>query len=162
MSKNNSTKDIIKGILNHGPDILEYSYTDNISDSIQKYVDRVISEKLNYPLPMVDLPKSREWFIPNDYKNMDIRSWLIEQCQTQEELDRVNLELDLFDKNNLSDILPVMKYVVDTLRSQNIVWGVGRGSSVSSYCLYLIGIHKINSLKYELPITEFFKGEENA
>lgn len=162
MSKSNSTKDIIKGILNHGPDILEYSYTDNISDSIQKYVDRVISEKLNYPLPMVDLPKSREWFIPNDYKNMDIRSWLIEKCQTQEELDRVNLELDLFDKNNLSDILPVMKYVVDTLRSQNIVWGVGRGSSVSSYCLYLIGIHKINSLKYELPITEFFKGEENA
>lgn len=162
MSKSNSTKDIIKGILNHGPDILEYSYTDNISDSIQKYVDRVISEKLNYPLPMVDLPKSREWFIPNDYKNMDIKSWLIDQCQTQEELDRVNLELDLFDKNDLSDILPVMKYVVDTLRSQNIVWGVGRGSSVSSYCLYLIGIHKVNSLKYELPITEFFKGEENA
>lgn len=162
MSKSNTTQDIIKGILNHGPEVLEYSFTDNINETIQKYVDRVISEKLNYPLPMVDLPKTREWFIPNEYKNLDIKQWLLDQCQTQEELDRVELELNLFQKNDLLDILPVMKYIVDTLRSQNVVWGVGRGSSVSSYCLYLIGIHKINSLKYDLPITEFFKGEEDA
>ena len=55
-----------------------------------------------------------------------------------------------------------MKYVVDTLRDNNIVWGVGRGSSVSSYVLYLIGIHKIDSVKYALPIDEFFKGEQNG
>jgi len=62
----------------------------------------------------------------------------------------------------MTDILPVMLYIVDTLRSQNILWGVGRGSSVSCYCLYLIGIHKIDSLKYDLPINEFFKGENNG
>jgi DNA polymerase III alpha subunit len=60
------------------------------------------------------------------------------------------------------DVLKAMKYMVDVLKSNNVVWGVGRGSSVSSYCLYLIGIHKIDSVKYDLPITDFFKGDENG
>jgi DNA polymerase III alpha subunit len=57
------------------------------------------------------------------------------------------------------DVLYVMKYIVDTLRANNIVWGVGRGSSVASYVLFIIGVHKIDSVKYKLPINEFFKGE---
>ena len=68
----------------------------------------------------------------------------------------------LFKQNNMIPVLKTMKYVVDTLRKNNIVWGVGRGSSVSSYVLYLIGIHKIDSVKYALPIDEFFKGEQNG
>jgi DNA polymerase III alpha subunit len=52
-----------------------------------------------------------------------------------------------------------MKYVVDTLRNNQVVWGVGRGSSVASYVLFIIGVHKIDSVKYKLPINEFFKGE---
>ena len=56
-------------------------------------------------------------------------------------------------------VLKTMKYVVDTLRANNVVWGVGRGSSVSSYVLFIIGVHKIDSVKYKLPINEFFKGE---
>jgi DNA polymerase III alpha subunit len=55
-----------------------------------------------------------------------------------------------------------MKYVVDTLRENNIVWGVGRGSSVASYVLHLIGVHKIDSIKYNIPIEEFFKGEQHG
>ena len=56
-------------------------------------------------------------------------------------------------------VLKTMKYIVDTLRKHDVVWGVGRGSSVASYALYLIGVHKIDSVKYNLPIDEFFKGE---
>jgi len=153
----NKDKDLITGILTHGPDVLESAYTKDISENIQKYVDRCIQEKLNYPMPMVDMPTERDWFIPNEYKQIDIRNWLLSKCTSQEQTDRVELELSLFKKQGMTDILNVMIYVVDTLRSQNIVWGVGRGSSVSCYCLYLIGIHKIDSLKYDLPINEFFK-----
>jgi len=153
----NKDKDLITGILTHGPDVLESAYTKDISENIQKYVDRCIKEKLNYPMPMVDIPTERDWFIPNEYKQIDIRNWLLSKCTSQEQTDRVELELSLFEKQGMTDILNVMIYVVDTLRSQNIVWGVGRGSSVSCYCLYLIGIHKIDSLKYDLPINEFFK-----
>jgi DNA polymerase III alpha subunit len=55
------------------------------------------------------------------------------------------------------DLLRYLKYLVDTMRSKNILWGVGRGSSVASYCLYLLGIHKVDSVKYDLDIKEFLK-----
>jgi len=50
-----------------------------------------------------------------------------------------------------------MKYLVDLMRENNIVWGVGRGSSVSSFVLFLIGIHRINSIYYDLDVEEFLK-----
>jgi DNA polymerase III alpha subunit len=43
------------------------------------------------------------------------------------------------------------------MRKENIVWGVGRGSSVASYVLYLIGVHKIDSLYYNLDVEEFLR-----
>ena len=55
------------------------------------------------------------------------------------------------------ELLHFMKYLVDTLRKNNVVWGVGRGSSVASYILYLIGVHKVDSIKYNLDINEFLK-----
>jgi DNA polymerase III alpha subunit len=45
------------------------------------------------------------------------------------------------------------------MKERNIVWGVGRGSSVASYVLFLIGTHKVDSVKYELDFNEFLKGE---
>jgi DNA polymerase III alpha subunit len=54
-------------------------------------------------------------------------------------------------------LLQYLKYLVDTMRKNNIVWGVGRGSSVASFVLFLIGIHRINSLYYQLSIDEFLK-----
>ena len=101
------------------------------------------------------------WFIPNEYKQLDIEEFLVTQCPEQN-YTRLIEELALFKQNNMIPVLKTMKYVVDTLRANNIVWGVGRGSSVSSYVLYLIGIHKIDSVKYALPIDEFFKGEQNG
>jgi len=50
-----------------------------------------------------------------------------------------------------------LKYLVDTLRKNNVIWGVGRGSSVASYVLFLLGVHKIDSLYYNLDIEEFLK-----
>jgi DNA polymerase III alpha subunit len=56
-------------------------------------------------------------------------------------------------------VIKTMKFIVDTLRENNVLWGVGRGSSVASYSLYLIGVHKIHSIKYKLPIEDFIRGE---
>ena len=70
---------------------------------------------------------------------------------------RVEMELALYKERNLFPIIQVLLYVVDVLRTNELVWGVGRGSSVASYVLYLIGIHKVDSLKYNLDIKEFLK-----
>jgi DNA polymerase III alpha subunit len=95
--------------------------------------------------------------MPQEYKDFDIAQYVLELCKTQEELQRVGQELLLYQDRNLFMLLRFMKYLVDTLRKNNIVWGVGRGSSVASYVLYLIGVHKINSLYYDLDIAEFLK-----
>jgi DNA polymerase III alpha subunit len=95
--------------------------------------------------------------MPDSYKNMDIAKWVLEQCKQQPELQRAGHELLLFQQKNLFPLLCYLKYLVDTMRTNNIVWGVGRGSSVASFVLYLIGVHKINSLYYDLPIEEFLK-----
>jgi DNA polymerase III alpha subunit len=89
---------------------------------------------------------------------MDIEEFLVSQCPKQN-YDRLLQELDLYRKHDLLPVLRAMKYMVDTLRNNRIVWGVGRGSSVASYVLFIIGVHKIDSVKYKLPINEFFKGE---
>jgi DNA polymerase-3 subunit alpha len=97
------------------------------------------------------------WLMPQKYKEMDIVEWVVRQCNTDEELNRVEYELTLFEERNLSPVLCYLKYLVDVMRKNNIVWGVGRGSCTASYVLYKIGIHKIDSIKYELDIGEFLK-----
>ena len=101
------------------------------------------------------------WFIPDDYKNLDIAQWLLDRCTSIEETNRVVEELELFVQYGMIDVLLCLKYLVDFMRENQIVWGLGRGSSVASYCLFLIGVHKINSLKFSLDIREFLKGENN-
>jgi DNA polymerase III alpha subunit len=97
-----------------------------------------------------------DWFMPEDYCP-DLIAGLYSMCETQEQRERVDKELELFIQHGMLDLLFYLKYLVDTLRQHNILWGVGRGSSVASYVLYLIGVHKIDSLKYNLDINEFLR-----
>ena len=98
-----------------------------------------------------------KWNMPAKYRELDIAKWLLEQCTHQTEIQRVGKELLLYQKREQFLLLQYMKYLVDLMRENNIVWGVGRGSSVSSFVLFLIGIHRINSLYYDLDIEEFLK-----
>ena len=98
-----------------------------------------------------------QWYMPTKYQTFDIEIWLAEQCNTTTKMTRLQNELVLFRQLNMIDLLRYLKYLVDTMREHNIVWGVGRGSSVASYALYLIGIHKIDSIKFNLDINEFLR-----
>jgi DNA polymerase III alpha subunit len=153
----NTEKQLIEGVLKHGPDILEHCQT---ADDISQYLDQVSQEHLDYPTPPSTI-NSKHWFIPKDYYP-NLVEFLYGECTTDEQRDRVSQELELFVSNGMYDVLHVMKYVVDTLRANNVVWGVGRGSSVASYVLHIIGVHKIDSIKYNIPIEEFFKGDQNG
>lgn len=98
-----------------------------------------------------------DWFIPENYKNFDIAKYVLDLCTTDAELQRVGQELIMFHEREMFPLLVYLKYLVDTMREHNIVWGVGRGSSVASFVLFLIGVHRINSLYYDLSIDEFLK-----
>jgi len=99
----------------------------------------------------------QQWFMPAEYKNFEIVGFLLDQTTNETEYQRVVEELELFYQHDMIDLLRYLKYLVDTMKENNIVWGVGRGSSVASYCLYLLNVHRINSVKYDLDIREFFK-----
>lgn len=101
--------------------------------------------------------KQQEWFMPEQYVNLDIAQWLLEKCKNETEIQRVGKELLMYAEREQLDLLKYLKYLVDTMRQNNIVWGVGRGSSVASFVLYLIGVHKINSITYNLDIEEFIR-----
>jgi len=98
-----------------------------------------------------------KWHMPDEYKALDVAAYVLGLCNSDPELQRVGQELLLYQERDLFNLLRYMKYLVDTMRKHNIVWGVGRGSSVASYVLYLIGIHKIDSIYYQLDIEEFLK-----
>jgi DNA polymerase III alpha subunit len=111
----------------------------------------------DYDIDSFHQTKQSLWCMPEEYIKLDIAKWLLDKCRTQEELQRVGKELLLYQERNLFDLLRQLKYVVDTWRTNNIVWGVGRGSSVASYVLYLIGVHRINSMYYDLDVEEFLR-----
>ena len=97
------------------------------------------------------------WFMPQKYYELNVLEWLLSKCQNDTEKKRVEQEYVLFEKKKFIKVLQFLIYFIDTLRANNIVWGVGRGSSVASFCLFLIGVHKINPLQYDLNITEFLR-----
>jgi DNA polymerase III alpha subunit len=99
----------------------------------------------------------KNWRMPKEYRELDIAEYVLGLCREEHELQRVGQELLLYQERDLFDLLRYLKYLVDTLRKNNVVWGVGRGSSVASYVLFLLGVHKIDSLYYNLDITEFLK-----
>lgn len=103
------------------------------------------------------LERQREWNMPIGYLRIDLYQYFVDMNLTDQENVRIAEELYYFEKYNCMDVLRFLIYLVDTMREHKIVWGVGRGSSVASYCLYLIGVHRINSIKYGLELDEFFK-----
>jgi DNA polymerase III alpha subunit len=78
-------------------------------------------------------------------------------CKTDDELQRVGKELLMFQDRDLFDLLRYLTYLVSVMKENNIIWGVGRGSSVSSYVLYLLGVHQIDSMFYDLDPGEFLR-----
>jgi DNA polymerase III alpha subunit len=113
--------------------------------------------KLDMTVEQFDNQMQSNWLMPEQYKTMDIAQYVLNQCQGEAELQRAGEELLLFQERDMFVLLRYLKYLVDTMRENNIVWGVGRGSSVASFVLFLLGIHRINSLYYDLSIDEFLK-----
>lgn len=123
------------------------------------YADIPKLQQFNQPLDIreFDEQNQKRWLMPGEYYELDIAEWVLNQCQGEAELQRCGEELLLFQERDAFDLLRYLKYLVDVMRQHNIVWGVGRGSSVASFVLYKIGVHRINSLYYDLDPREFLK-----
>jgi len=127
-----------------------------VKENFDTFTKLAIFQEKDIDQEVFDKTNQKNWFMPKDYYPNLIES-LYQQCTTEDQKNRVDQELTLFIQHGMLDLLFYLKYLIDTMREHKIVWGVGRGSSVASYVLYLIGVHKIDSIKYELDIHEFLK-----
>jgi DNA polymerase III alpha subunit len=98
-----------------------------------------------------------DWFIPEVYKDFDVEAWCLDRCITPEQISRVKDEMAAFRERRMIPLLQWTKHFVDTCTENNIVWGVGRGSSVASFVLFLLGVHQVDSVKYNLDWQEFLR-----
>ena len=123
-------------------------------NKLQKYIPLDVDQKT------FDGVCQSEWFMPDKYKDINVYDYVLGKAETpcpQHVQDRIWQELDAFRDRGMKDLLRYMIYLVDFMRENDIVWGVGRGSSVASYVLYLIGVHRIDSIKYNLDWREFLR-----
>jgi DNA polymerase III alpha subunit len=155
-------------------DAIDLLYTDPDFDISKLFFDNTTQyseslKELGIDLPIINTAPSREalknfdekninkWHMPEKYYQIEVVEWLLDKCQNDEERTRVQMEYKLFEKKQFIKVLQFLIYFIDTLRANNVVWGVGRGSSVASFCLFLIGVHKINPMLYNIDITEFLR-----
>lgn len=139
------------GVLTERPVMLPASL------QLQTKIETTLYTALDMTVEEYDRQHSTTWFMPEKYQTFDVAKFVLDQCKTEVELQRVGDELLKFQERDLFPLLRYLKYLVDTMRKNDIVWGVGRGSSVSSYVLFLIGVHKIDSIFFDLSIDEFLK-----
>jgi len=88
---------------------------------------------------------------------INVEEIILKLCSSDEERKRVIEEMVLFREYELDPMLRCLLWLIATMRENNIIWGVGRGSSCASYCLYLMGVHRVNSLRYKINFREFLK-----
>lgn len=124
----------------------KYSYEsfDNVSYSLPKSLKTIEERKNN-------------WFYPEFYDKINLKDYFLNLCKNDEEKNRVLLELNMFEERDMNKFLRFCIYFSDMIKKYNWVVGVGRGSSVASFCLHLLKIHLVNPLKYNIDIKEFLK-----
>lgn len=158
-------------------DVIDALYQQRTIDRTIIVEDNKWVDRFNQLTELFDFPESRinyeiasqlsssefveacleNWNMPAEYQALSVWNYLMDRCDTQEQRDRVEMEFQEFEKRNMLTVLKFLIYFIDKLKENKIVWGVGRGSSVASYVLFLIGVHRIDSIKYDLDIKEFLK-----
>jgi DNA polymerase III alpha subunit len=102
------------------------------------------------------------WDVPSEYLGMDLISYLAKRIDAlgfttkSAYINRVNAELQEIRLRGLDNLFKSLIYVVDTFKKNGTVWGVGRGSSCASLVLFLMGLHKVDPILYNIPMQEFF------
>lgn len=149
-----------------GGSINDKIHIDALNAEIESF-NKLNKQNLTVKKNLKDLDKT--WNIPEEYKNLDLKKYiykrLLEKVEDTElsddeirkRIERVNIELELFHKYNMSIVLRTIIYIVDQFEKNDVVWGTGRGSSCSSYILHVVGLHDVDSVEYDLDLDEFFR-----
>jgi DNA polymerase III alpha subunit len=130
---------------------------EKVVEYIETFPQFVKNNGNNIAIADWDRIQQSNWHMPQSYKDLDIAQYVLGLCNNEVELQRCGEELLLYQERNLFNLLRYLKYLVDIMTANNVIWGVGRGSSVASFILYKMDVHRIDSIFYKLNIDEFLR-----
>ncbi|MFY0658081.1 MAG: hypothetical protein JXR12_15190 [Neptunomonas phycophila] len=146
-------------------------FVTEINDEIEQFNTMAVGDEQILTKTQM-LPYSKKWNIPAEYKELNVFEYIVQKFEKTAELDdlsedefderltRLTAEYKHFQKKKLVPLLRTLIYVINTFEREKVVWGPGRGSSVSSYLLYVIGVHDVDSVLFGLNITDFLRDIE--
>jgi DNA polymerase III alpha subunit len=148
-----------------GKEISSY-YVNEITPEIKQY-NRYNNSKLSVKPNIREIVN--DWNIPDSYKTIQLKPYILSKLyeeisdnnfsddEIESRISRVDTELYLWVYHDLQMFLKTLIYVIESFEINDVVWGVGRGSSCCCYILYLIGVHNVDSVLYNLELSDFFK-----
>ena len=113
---------------------------------------------------ILDLSYKTPIFINNKYSTKDyIRKLCLEKLENIKEnlqapfkyINRLEYELKILSRNKYLDFILIVKDIIDFANANDIIVGPGRGSCCGSLVLYLLGITKVDPIKYDLMFERF-------
>lgn len=125
--------------------------------------DRIYTEDVAAPINI-----KMGWLLPQKYLSLDLETYIsnvfIERLpslnysdsEMVDAISRIDAELREIRQRGMVEFTKTIIFVLDTFRSEDLVWGVGRGSSCASYILFIIGLHVVDCIKYDVSMDEFF------
>lgn len=139
-----------------------------VDDEVQMFNASVVEEDQLRLEDNDPIPVSMSWQLPSAYKDLDVQERVFDEyfkCvpslkyNAEQEgiaIRRLADELHEIEDRGMMDFMRTIVYVLDTFREKDIIWGVGRGSSCACYILFILGLHAVDCVKYEVPMNEFF------
>lgn len=108
------------------------------------------------------------WKLPEPYLSMDLRATIVAravdrllQLNYPDDVqlaasERIQAEFEEIERRGMVEFMKTIIYVLDVFREKGVIWGVGRGSSCASYILFILGLHSVDCIKYNVLMGEFF------
>lgn len=137
--------------------------TDDSAPSIVKYnsvAPTLLTKKETLNEDAIDT----SLMLPPAYETLDVMAYLhgLEMVIERDSLfhqrvNRLRYEIEIFRLRGLVEIVRLLKYIIDVMTSTGSVWGVGRGSSCSSYILFLMGLHAVDVVLYDIDLHDFIR-----
>ena len=153
--------DAIANMLYNGKDIYAGTfYVDTSDGEMEKFnlfsdksVQLSPSEKIN------NIKRRDEWFMPDFYKTLNLKELFDIMSNGLPDIykERVDYELNLYHEKGYDNFLRYCVYLSTIVNQKKIVVGCGRGSSCASYLLFLLGLHMVDSVKFDIDVREFLK-----
>lgn len=129
--------------------------TNIIADMVEDY-------NLSLPASLPDFKCPKKLTAEEYFKQLCNEGWKtkilgrIPKDQLQKYKDRIEEEIAVFKEANLFNYFLIVKDIIDYAISKNSLVGTGRGSIGGCLTGYLLGIHQIDSIKYNLIFSRFY------